>query len=125
MPTNYQIIFDAIDNKKCISGNCFGEPTSDPRQLVPYCIGNSEIPDSVPPQNRKMVLCYQYGGYSKQPIDASHPSPKNWRCLKVESFESLSTVNCPTISLFTMTGRHRHRQNCVQDIENYRRPPGP
>ena len=120
MPSNYDIIDDAIDDEVSISGRYLGDPAADPRLLLPYVLGYSEVPGTTTTEE-PTVLCYQYGGYSKEPLETPHPDPRNWKCFKVESFVGSVTkvTTAPPFTPFHMTGKQRKRQNCVQTIENF------
>src|SRR5262245_16716162 len=63
-----------------------------PRTLWPHVLGMSEVPDSNPPTQQEMVLCYQYDGYSPSPLATPHLNRKNYRCLKVASLKNVSKI---------------------------------
>ena len=122
MPTNYDIIRDAILQKKAISFTYDKDPSgSGVRTLLPYVLGRSE--DSDTGVEEKTVLCYQYDGYTPGTLQTPHPHVANWRCFKVDSVDSVTVFNFGEAwQPFKMTGKHRTRQNCVE-IRDVWRPP--
>jgi len=123
MPTNYQIIAQAINHNNAIRVHWSQDDTSDPdRRLLPYVLGQSDIPGTRPPRQEDMVLGYQFEG--PDVADPNDPSNErlNWRCFHVDD---LTTVSEETFSEAwmppTMTGRQRARQNCVQFPDVWRR----
>jgi len=122
MPTNYQLISAAIDDGRAISLVYDDDNGDDPRILLPYVLGESEVPGSDPVDLEKRALCYQYAGEGY--IDPIHPSIRNWRCLKLELIVGAVSIVVfdGSFTPFPMNGRDRARQNCVQNIDNFRRP---
>jgi hypothetical protein len=116
---NYDVIDEAITDEISISGRYTGDPGGMPRLFLPYVLGTSEDPDST--TNEPMVLCYQYGGFSKEPLKTPHPHPHNWKCFRVLSFVGTVTkvTAAPPFMPASMNGKQRKRQNCVQTIENF------
>ena len=130
MATPYDTISKAIDDsnlnppgpKPAISAVVTGEAAA--RIMLPYVLGTS---DSTGP-TKQMVLCYQYDGYvyPQHPLKIPHPSPKNWRCFDVASFTAatVTQVSFSPTNAFTpdqMKEKQRKRQNCVQNIVNFRK----
>ena len=114
---HYDTFDQAIDDGKAVSAVYDGEGS--PRKLIPYVLGDSEIPDSEPVDMKNMVLCYEY----TEGDSSDHPSEYYWRCFEVDLFDSVTPVDFSEQWLPPkMTGRERNRQNCVQNINNHRRP---
>ena len=93
------------------------------RKLWPHVLGRTTVPDSNPPLEVEMVLCYQYGGYSKDPIDTHHDQypRKNFRCFKVESL--LDVVKELFQEEWTpkkLKFRQVKKQSCVDDVDFFR-----
>jgi hypothetical protein len=96
---------------------------ADIRKLWPHVLGRSPIPDSSPPQEKEVVLCYQYAGYSKEPIINDHANypRKNLRCFNVETLENVSREDFDggfTPKKFNF--KKVKKQNCVEDVEFFR-----
>src|SRR5262245_19818415 len=122
MATTYQKIYDAIDNRQAIQFKYKDDAAADEvRQAIPYVLGESDVPDSDPVEKEKKVLCYQYSGKGTSVPNAQ--DKKNWRCVTVQAIQAgLIPINAPTsFPLYELTGRERNRQNCVQDIDIFRR----
>jgi hypothetical protein len=116
MPTNYELLSDAIDNHKAIHATYDEDDPNTLRKLLPYVLGQSEAPDSGQEYDR--VLCYEFTDSS-----SDHPKPYNWRCFKVDFFTNMAIQDfTETWVPHKMTGKQRKRQNCVADIDVFRRP---
>lgn len=85
--SNYDKIKEGIDNKKPVKGKYAGDPVSPSamRKFCPHVLGDNS-------SGEKVVLVYQYGGHSGQPI-GSGASKKNWRCLKLDELSSVEVSN--------------------------------
>jgi hypothetical protein len=87
------------------------------RKFLPVLVGPE--PDG---SNEPVVLCYQY----EPAADPSHPSKKNWRCFKVNSLDEVSIIVFNTTPKFNspkFTHKKVDRQNCVDEIEEWRKKP--
>lgn len=126
MPSkNFYEILDAIEDTTtrpswAIQGRYDGDdPADDPRKFLAYLLGG----DKRGGNGDEAVLGYQYDG--PHTSQAPHPSPQNWRCLKVESFvedediadPDLTVKRIPFDGVFTppnpLTNGEVDRQNCV------------
>jgi len=133
MPSaEYNLIKGIINNTTqslAISAMYGSDPS--PRMLWPHVLGMSEIPDSNPPQQQEMVLCYHYGGYTPYPLATPHRDRKNFRCLKVASLKNVQSIpfiaappppppTGQTWKPWKFKPKQVKRQNCVETVDVYR-----
>jgi hypothetical protein len=85
---NYQVLDQAITNKKAVSAKYKG---GGERKLLPHVLGTS--PSSGQGPDEEIVLCYQFDGFSPMPLVMPHPSPKNWRSFKVSELSDITILN--------------------------------
>jgi hypothetical protein len=97
--SNYSIIKEAIQNRKCITCNYNGYI----RKMTPHVLGTKS--------GTEQSLFYQYGGESSSGL-SSNPI-KNWRCIPVNKITNLS-INSGT---FQTANNHSIKQSCVDYID--------
>ena len=123
MPSNYVIISQSIDHNNAIRVHWSQDDPLDPdRKLLPYVLGQSDIPGTRPPRQEDMILAYQFVGPDVEDPSDPDNERKNWRCFHVADFTTVTeeTFN-ETWTPPTMTARQRARQNCVQFPDVWRR----
>ncbi len=86
MASKIKTIGDAIDFKTIIQAKYQGDAGA-VRTFCPHVLGNSS-------SGQKVVLCFQFAGYSGVPIDPSLPI-KNWRCLRLSKLKNVVAVTGP------------------------------
>jgi hypothetical protein len=100
MPTTYELLEDAIQNKKIVHANYKGYY----REMCPHALGYKN--------GIQNCLLYQFGGESKSGL-APAGSPKNWRCVYVEDLTQVEIVGGPWHS----APNHSRPQTCIDQIE--------
>ena len=82
----FDTIKDAIDKRKVLRAKYTGD---DPplRGFCPHVLGKSS-------GGERMVLIYQFQGFSKVPINSSRPR-KNWRCLRLSGLSNVAVIGGP------------------------------
>lgn len=100
MTSNYDIVRDAIANKKII----VAEYQNHTREMCPHVIGLKN--------GREQALFYQFGGTSSSGAIVPN-SPKNWRCIAISG---LSNVRSQPGEWHTGSN-HARPQTCVDDID--------
>ncbi|WP_437833810.1 hypothetical protein [Sorangium sp. So ce1153] len=100
MATVYDIIRDAIVNKKVITAYYQGHR----RLMCPHAIGTK--------RGRRHALFYQFGGTSSRGpvIDGS---PRNWRCMDIDDLRSVSSEP----GEWHTADNHARPQTCIDYID--------
>ena len=98
--STYQIVRDAIINKKQIIGFYDGHP----REMCPHVIGSKN--------GREQALFYQFGGSSKSGLGPPG-ARENWRCIPIEGLQQVSSRD----GAWHTAPNHSRPQTCVDDID--------
>ena len=98
--SNYQIVRDAIINKKQITAFYDGHP----REMCPHVIGTKN--------GREQALFYQFGGSSKSGLQPAG-SGANWRCIPIEGLQQVSSKD----GGWHTAPNHSRPQTCVDVID--------
>ena len=101
MPTTYEIVKEAIQNKKLIYATYNGYE----RIMCPHVLGTKK--------GRQQALFYQFGGYSSSGLSPDG-SPNNWRCLFLDQ---LSNVRSEPAEQWHTAPNHSRPQSCVDSID--------
>jgi hypothetical protein len=97
MPTNFQILKQAILEKKQVIGSYDGFPC----EMCPHVVGLKRgIPN---------VLSFQFAGGSKTEL----PPGGEWKCMRVDGLLNLSLRDGP----WHTRDDHSEPQRCVDEIE--------
>lgn len=99
--SNYQLIYQAIENKKQIHADYQNYH----RQMCPHVLGHK--------QNKEQALFCQFGGESKTD-GVITPDNAKWRCILVEELSNVKIVDGDWYTLDT-TGQKR--TTCVDEID--------
>lgn len=105
---NFNLIQSAIQAQKPISAKYNGD-RGYPRRLFPHVLGFTC-------EEAEVVLCYQFGGYSPMRLDSEHPSPKNWRCFRVEALSDVEMLDMER-GPWTPRGYSADKQNSVTVVK--------
>ncbi len=98
--SNYQIVRDAIANKKIV----IGIYKNFHREMCPHVIGLKN--------GRVQALFYQFAGESSRgPIIPN--SPDNWRCIPVDEIHDLCVID----GVWHTGPNHSRAQTCVDQID--------
>ena len=100
MTSNYDIVRDAIANKKII----VAEYQNHTREMCPHVIGLKN--------GREQALFYQFGGHSSSGKIVAG-SPSNWRCLPIDGLSSISVRD----GTWYTAGNHSRTQSCIDWID--------
>lgn len=98
--TNYEIIVDAIINKKQVIGIYNGYH----REMCPHVIGTKN--------GRRQALFYQFAGDSSSGVIIPG-SENNWRCIPVDEIEIESVQDGD----WHTADNHSREQSCVDEID--------
>jgi hypothetical protein len=101
MPEVYDMIMDAINNKRHILAVYEGYP----REMCPHALGWKH--------GRRQALFYQFGGSSRSGL-APAGSSANWRCIPIDNLSEVSVRDGPWYT----AGDHTRRQTCVDRVEH-------
>lgn len=100
MPSNYDLVREAILQRKIVSATYDGYH----RLMCPHVIGTKN--------GRRQALFYQFGGESRSGLD--YPgSPKNWRCIPVDVLTDVLLVDGD----WHTAPNHSRPQTCVGIID--------
>ena len=97
--TNYLVIKQVIQQRKCVTCNYNGYE----RKMTPHVLSTKN--------GTEQALFYQYDGESSSGL-SSNPF-KNWRCIPINQITDLS-VNSDT---FQTANNHSRKQTCVDIID--------
>ncbi|MFB9996161.1 hypothetical protein [Providencia rustigianii] len=100
MSSNYDLIAEAIKNKKQIIAMYKGHL----REMCPHVLGSKN--------GREQALFYQFGGYSSSGVIIPGSS-SNWRCIQIDG---LSEVTLRDGEWHT-AANHSQTQTCVDRID--------
>lgn len=100
MEEKYNIIKEAIENKRQIFGTYLGRY----RKLCPHVLGFTN--------GKAQALFYQFGGESNsRPIEAG--STRNWRCMELDLLEIEQVQD----GEWHTANNHQVPQHCVQKVD--------
>src|SRR5271169_2519496 len=99
--SNYEVIKDAITNKKNIKADYHNYP----RIMTPHVLGHKN--------GKEQCLLYQFDGQSSSATIFPDNDPKNWRCVFINELKNVSAVEG---KLHTCT-KHTQQQTCVYDVD--------
>ena len=102
MPTVYEIVRDAIVNKKIVRAIYDGHE----RIMCPHVLGTKK--------GRPQALFYQFGGTSSSGLSPDG-SPSNWRCLFLDLLEDVSSQDAN--GQWHTAPNHSRPQTCVDNID--------
>ena len=97
MPTNFEILTQAILEKKQVVGSYDGYP----REMCPHVIGLKK--------GVRNVLSFQFAGGSSSGL----PPGGDWKCMHVDGLSNLSLKDGP----WHTRDDHSRPQRCVDQIE--------
>lgn len=97
MTDSYQLIRDAIVNKKQVFAIYRGHP----RELCPHAIGTKE--------GREQAIFYQFGGSSSKGL----PPEGEWRCLVIADLEQVEVHEGDWFS----ADNHSQPSTCIDEID--------
>ncbi len=101
MPSVYEIVKDAIQNKKVIVASYDGHE----RIMCPHVLGTKK--------GRPQALFYQFAGSSRSGLSPDG-SPNNWRCLFLDQ---LGDVRSEDAHEWHSAPNHSRPQTCVDQID--------
>jgi len=100
MPTTYELLSDAIRNKRNVHAYYNGYY----REMCPHVVGYKD--------GRQNCLLYQFAGESSSGLEPDG-SPKNWRCVSIEKLSQVEIVD----GKWHTAPNHSRPQTCVDQIE--------
>ena len=98
--SNYEIVRDAIANKRLISAVYNGYQ----REPCPHVLGTKN--------GRQQGLFYQFDGQSSSGLKRDG-SPDNWRCIPIETMENVEAYEGD----WHTSTNHSRPQTCVGEID--------
>ena len=101
--TPYEVIKDAILNRKTVRATYQGHP----REMCPHVIGLNK-------RGEQQALCYQFGGTSSSGLGPDG-SAENWRCVRIAGLRDVTSTDGP----WHTAPDHSRPQTCVarRDVE--------
>lgn len=98
---NYELIRDAIKNKKIVTATYKGHL----REMCPHVIGKNK-------NGKKQALFYQFGGSSSKKGTISDDNAE-WRCCEIDLLQNVKTKD----GEWKTGENHSKPQTCVSDID--------
>lgn len=102
MPSVYEIVKDAILNKKIVFATYHGYE----RIMCPHTLGWKK--------GREQALFYQFAGYSQSGLSPDG-SPNNWRCLFLDQLNNVHSED--SHGDWHTAPNHSRPQTCVDQID--------
>lgn len=103
MSTLFELIWDAIVNKRQILARYHGHP----RVLCPHILGYKD--------GKEHCLFYQVGGTSRSGL-GPRGSSQNWRCMDLDELDDVSCREGAWYTGHHGTDEHDKPQSCVEQI---------
>lgn len=100
--TAYEIVYDAIINKKIVTATYRGRV----RVMCPHTLGTK--------RGRQQALFYQFAGESNTGLGPDG-DPENWRCMFLDDLEQVSSQDAKGV--WHTAPNHSRPQTCVDQID--------